>query len=218
MLSVEVVTRENAGLHRALLDEHYRRRAEIFVTEKKWRDLEIVNGTERDQFDTAATTYLLLVDDGQLVGGCRLHPSTEPTLLSEVFPHLASVRGFERSPDIFEMTRGFVIRSRREERPMRCGGALKAAILEYCQAEGIRSVNGVCETWFVPGLRQLGWPVRFLGLPQREGEYDLVAFNAAVTDEALSLTREHYGLPAPITSWRGIVHQPAGRPTAIVRV
>ena len=216
MLSVEVITLENAVLHRDLMDEHHRVRHEIFVEERKWQDMKTVDGRERDQFDTPQTIYLLVVDDETLVGGCRMHPSEGPTLLSEIFPHLAAVRGFERAPDVYEVTRGFVVRSHREEKPMRVSGAWKAAIFEVSLAMHIRSFNGVGETWFIPGLRQLGWQVRFLGLPQQEGEFDLVAFNTTVTEDALHRMREHYSLPAPITSWRGIARRPSDQPAAVV--
>ena len=204
MLQVEVVRNDNRHFHENLLEEQFRVRREVFVDELGWKELNVYDGREIDQFDQASTVYLIVVDEGRVIGGCRLHPTLGPTLLSEIFPDLADVRGFERRTDIWEMTRGFVIRARREERPMRASGAWKAAALEYCLVEGIRSFNGVGETWMVPGLLRMGWQTSFLGLPRDQNGFSLVALNTLVTLDALATTLVHYDLPRPITRWRGL--------------
>lgn len=192
---VHVIRAENAHLYEREFDQYHRLRADIFVREMGWRDLRVVDGRERDQFDTAETVHFLAIEpELGVVGGCRLHPSLGPTLLADVFPGLADVRGFERALDVAEWTRLFVVPARREERPCRTAGALKCAVLEYCLDEGVRAINGVAETWFLPNLIKLGWRPRALGETLDRDGFSLFAFCSPVTEEALATTRAYYDL------------------------
>lgn len=215
MLSVQIIRRENRHLHADLLDRQHQVRHDIFCTELSWSGLTGRNGREYDQFDTDGTVYLVVLDGEEVVGGCRMHPSLEPTLLSDVFPQLAEVRGFARRADVLEMTRGYVVRARREGRPCVPAGAWKAAALEYCLAEGVTSFNGVWGTYLIPRLIGLGWQPRFLGLPDTLDGFDLVAANIEVTEAILARTWAYYGFSGPVTRWRGIepkVELPSIRP------
>ena len=113
---IHVITSANRHLYQAELLAHFRLRHEIYVVERNWKDLARPDGLERDQFDNQDALYILATDNGQVIGGSRLLPTTRPHLLSEVFPHLEYVRGLPRAVDIYEWTRMFVIKSRREGR------------------------------------------------------------------------------------------------------
>ncbi len=91
---IHVVTRENRHLYTSRLEEYFRVRHEIYVEERKWEELRRPDGLERDQFDTDDATYLMAIDRDRVVGGVRLVPTDRPTLLSDVFPYLAEVRGY----------------------------------------------------------------------------------------------------------------------------
>src|ERR1041384_1478666 len=93
---IHVITGANRHRYAAELLAHFRLRHEIYVVERNWKDLARADGLERDQFDDVDATYILAIDDGQVIGGSRLVPTTRPHLLSEVFPYLASVRGPSR--------------------------------------------------------------------------------------------------------------------------
>lgn len=204
MISVHVIRSENSERYWELLDQSFQFRHEIFVNELGWKDMKPENGRERDQFDTPDTVHLLITEDDTLVGGGRLHSSFGPTLMSEIYPQLADVRGIQRGSDVMEITRGWIVKGRREERPRRVAGAWKAAMLEYGLSEGIRYLTGVAETWFMPRLANLGWAPRYLGLPQDLDGYNLVAFRAEVSASALEATRAYYGFEGPVTVWNGV--------------
>ena len=131
---IHVITSANRHLYEPELLAHFRLRHEIYVVERKWKELQRPDRSERDQFDNQDATYVLAIDKGEVVGGSRLVPTTRPHLLSEVFPHLASVRGLPRAGDTYEWTRMFVIKSRREGRTMggKTRGMVICGVLEHC--------------------------------------------------------------------------------------
>lgn len=202
MVSIHLVDRANAEHYGSELDQQFRLREQVFVRELGWSALTSVDGRERDQFDTPSTIYLLAIDPRiGVVGGTRLHPSLEPTLLSDVFPHLAE-RGFERAPDIVEWTRLYCLPSLREDNPNVTIGSLLAAVLEYCLDEGIRAIHGVGETWYLPRFIRLGWAPRPLGLEHRHEGMTLYAFRVEVNERVLARTRAFYGLDGPVLERR----------------
>src|SRR5262249_38699865 len=114
MIQVHAIDAGNRHLYEDQIEEHYRIRHDIYVNERRWMDLERPDGREVDQFDTEKSVYLLALEGDRVVGGSRLVPTLEPHLMSEVFPHVADVRGVPRARDIYEWTRIFVIPAKRE--------------------------------------------------------------------------------------------------------
>ncbi len=60
------------------------------------------------KFDTDAATYILGMQDGQVVTSARLIPTSEPHLVSEVFPDMCEFTCVPRRPDFAEWTRTYV--------------------------------------------------------------------------------------------------------------
>ena len=114
MTEVHVVRHDNSHLYAAKLEQYFKGRYDVFVRERGWKELERPDGRDIDQFDTEEAIHLLAIDKHHVIGGLRINPSTEPTLLSEVFPHLCSVP-LTKSPDIYEVTRMWVVKERRNE-------------------------------------------------------------------------------------------------------
>ena len=102
------------------------------------------------------------MEDERIVGGNRLYPTLRPTMMEEVFPQLASVRGIPSGPTIWEWSRLFAIKERRESQLY---FELMASLHEFCLDEGITELSGVMETWWLPRLQQLEFTVHLLGLP-----------------------------------------------------
>ncbi len=102
---MRVVSGVTAGLpagfyHRVT---HYRHR--VFVERLGWQ-LGGPDGTESDQFDRPDTVYLALEDEHGDISGCaRLLPTTQPYLLSEIFPQLLNGLVPPRDPAIWELSR-----------------------------------------------------------------------------------------------------------------
>ncbi|NJO53647.1 MAG: autoinducer synthase [Bacteroidales bacterium] len=208
---IHVITNRNRHLYEKELTEHFRIRYDIYVRDRKWLALDRPVPLEIDQFDTLDATYLLSIDDGKLIGGSRLIPSTRPHLLSAVFPYLAP-RGVPCRADVFEWTRIFVTKDCRGGSDSVSGGRALGEVLcgmfEFALEEGISAITAVGEMWWTPRFLEMGWKVEPLGLPTRiEGEW-CNAFQFAVDDEVLANTRKCFGIEGSVLVRRG-PQQPA---------
>ena len=157
-----MISAVNRHLYEDVLDQHFRVRHEIFVEERKWEGLRKPDSREIDTYDNEDAIYLLALEDRRVLGGSRLYPTTRPTMMSEVFPYLAAVRGCPVDPQVWEWSRFFVTRERRD-------GAfnlqLMAAAQEFCLDQGIERLCLVMETWWLPRFHDIGFVVTPLGLP-----------------------------------------------------
>jgi acyl homoserine lactone synthase len=80
-------------------------RHEVFVRRLKWT-LPLMNGEERDQYDTADTKYVVVSDGSNRVTACaRLLPTTASYMLAEQFPQLLGGAPVPRDPSIWELSR-----------------------------------------------------------------------------------------------------------------
>lgn len=192
---IHVVTGANRRDYASELHSLFRVRHEIYVRERGWKEIDRPDGLERDQFDNDMATYVLALDNGQIVGGSRLVPSAEPHLLSEVFPHLAGVRGVPCGPDIHEWTRMFVVKERREGRNLgRTAGSVICGVLEHCLAQGVSALTAIIEMFWLPRFHDMGWTIRPLGLPELiSGEWS-VAVLMPIDERVLQSTRALHGI------------------------
>ena len=170
---IHAISAANRHLYEDVIEQHFCLRHEIFVEERKWETLRKPDGPEIDSYDNEDTVYLLALEDRRVVGGHRLYPTTKPSMMSEVFPHLASVRGCPADPLVWEWSRYFVVRDRRD-------GVLNlqlmAAVQEFCLDQGIAQVSAIMETWWLPRFHEAGFVVTPLGLPALvEGAWTMAA-------------------------------------------
>lgn len=200
---IHVVHSGNRHSYSEHLRTHHKLRHDIYVEERGWTELARADGLERDQFDTDRATYVLAIDVNEVIGGSRLVPSLEPHLLSEVFPHLAAVRGLPRAPDIFEWTRMFVIKERREGRNMGLtAGKVICGVLEHSLAQGITALTAIIEMWWLPRFHEMGWTIKPLGLPELiSGEWS-VAVMFPIDVKVLASTRAAHGIDASVLDGR----------------
>jgi acyl-homoserine lactone synthase len=209
---IHVVHSRNRHSYSEHLRTHHKLRHDIYVEERGRTELARADGLERDQFDTDRATYVLAIDDNDVVGGSRLVPSLEPHLLSEVFPHLAAVRGLPRASDIFEWTRMFVIKERREGRNMGLtAGKVICGVLEHSLAQGTTALTAIIEMWWLPRFHEMGWTIKPLGLPELiSGEWS-VAVMFPSDANVLASTRAAHGIDASVLDGR---YRPAQRDIA----
>ena len=122
---------ENADRAHQLFTQRY----EIFVRRLGW-SLPTRGFYEFDQFDRDGTSYILTLDEeGRLSGSCRMLPTTDAYMLSEIFGALLGDEAPPRSSRILELSR-FCIDT--EGRPARSPGEncpvtteLFAAMVDY---------------------------------------------------------------------------------------
>src|SRR5262245_33587743 len=156
MTEIHIVTPANRALYEDVVQQSLRVRYDVFVRERGWAALQRSDGRDVDAYDQADTVYILAIDGERVVGGQRLCPTTRPHLLSDVFPHLAHVRGIPTGPDIWECSRYFVVKERRSGRT---DCRLLAAVQEFGLQEGISQLTAVVETWWLPRLHEAGFKV-----------------------------------------------------------
>lgn len=208
MVKVHVVTTENASQYASELHSYFRWRHLVYVEERGWEDLRRADGLERDQFDTDAAVHLIAMEGSEVVGGSRMIRMSQPTLLSEIFPHLVQRGRVPRDHDAVEWTRMFVTPAyRMGHREMSVAGALFCAVMEYCVTIQATRVGGVMETFWLPRWQRFGWTTRALGLPEEiAGSMTLAAF-IDVDQDALDAVRTATGWKASVLTWR---KEPAG--------
>jgi acyl-homoserine lactone synthase len=179
-----------------LFDQMYRQRHDIYVKRRKWCGLTPVDDLEKDQYDTASATYLLVVDEAEnVLAGLRLLPTSGPHLFADVFPHLAQSQPVPRGSDILELTRFYVAKPARGAlTQQRMVGVLAAGLFEHCLECGIRQLTSVVDTFLLPRMADLGWQVRRLGTPDRYGEGIAVAVAIDVTRASLDTIRQRRGI------------------------
>jgi acyl-homoserine lactone synthase len=204
---IHAISAINRHLYEDVIEQHFRLRHEIFVEERKWETLRRPDGREIDSYDNEDTIYLLALDGRRVVGGHRLYPTTKPSMMGEVFPHLASVRGYPVDPLIWEWSRYFVVRDRRD-------GVLNlqlmAAVQEFCLDQGIEQVSAIMETWWLPRFHEAGFVVSPLGLPALVENAWTMAATIDVRRETLDALHERIGKTA-------VVRQEGPRLDAVAR-
>ncbi|OAF15347.1 acyl-homoserine-lactone synthase [Bradyrhizobium neotropicale] len=188
---IHVISADNRHLYEEVIERHFQVRHEIFVEERKWEALRRPDGREIDAYDNEDAIYLLALEDRRVLGGSRLYPTTKPTMMSEVFPHLAAVRGCPADPLVWEWSRFFVTRDRRD-------GAfnlqLMAAAQEFCLEQGIERLCLVMETWWLPRFHDIGFVVTPLGLPALIENSWTMAATIEVRQQSLDVVRERIGM------------------------
>ena len=159
---IHAISAMNRHLYEDVLEQHFSLRHEIFVEERGWETLRRPDRREIDNYDDDDTIYLLALEGRRVVGGHRLYPTTKPSMMSEIFPHLAAVKGCPSDPLIWEWSRYFVVRDRRDGD---LNLQLMAAVQEFCLGQGIAQVSAIMETWWLPRFHDAGFVVTPLGLP-----------------------------------------------------
>lgn len=197
---IHVITAANRHLYEACLEDLFVLRHQIFVEERGWTDLERPDGREIDDYDNEYTVYLVALEGERVVGGHRLYPTVIPNMMGDVFPHLASVRGVPEDIAVWEWSRYFVVKDRRDGK---LNLALMAAVQELCLEEGITEVSAIMETWWLPRFQDAAFTVRPLGLPALiSGEWTMAAL-IEISEYTLEHVKEKAGISGSVLVRRG---------------
>jgi acyl-homoserine lactone synthase len=204
MVEIHVVRKDNRHLYEKYFDPYFRLRHDIYVKQRKWMALDRPDGREMDQFDTEDAVYLFCIDNGQLIGAMRALPTLLPTLMSDVFPYL-NIRGPVRRPDVYELSRIFVIPERRGEHAgPRVEMLLLTAIMEYGISIGLTGFSIVLEAWWLPRFERCGWKAHPLGLPQMIDGMSVLAVLVDCDDRTWKSLCSLIDLTGPTLTWRGL--------------
>lgn len=200
---IHIVTPENMNRYQDAMEQAYRLRHQVFVTEKGWHDLAKPDGREIDQFDDGHAVHMLAMQDDRVVGYQRMLPTTRPYLLTEVLPDLCEVEA-PRSPHVWEWTRYAVQRDVRDRGRILSpvGSALLAGIVEWGLESGVESIVIEMNPLWLLRLVQLHFRVTPLGLPVRISGEDTLAVVAAFDRRTLRRLRETRGDEASVLTAR----------------
>jgi N-acyl-L-homoserine lactone synthetase len=138
------------GSSPALAEAVFRFRTRLFVDELGW-SLSIRDGVERDQFDTANTTYCALLERNAVIGCFRAISCDQPYLAKAIFPHLATTASYPDSADALEISR-FGISACHEA----AGPLLYSLMLQLADLRNIRRLVAIVELSHERLLNQLG--------------------------------------------------------------
>lgn len=201
-MKVHVVNHLNRSLYSRQWDQYLRLRHRYFVEINGWREPS-TDGREVDQFDTHAATYLLGIEEDEVIAAARVIPTSAPSMASDVFPHMCGRIGVPRRPDWADWTRSFVVEGRRALGRGGTQARMACAVMEYCLDEGIHMVGGIQQLYFLDRWERFGWDIEIAGMPERVGEEWCVVAYLKVSDDALARGRAICGLGGPIIERRG---------------
>lgn len=162
---IHIINRYNQHLYADTLDQMYALRHKIFVDGKGWKKLHRPSGLDIDQFDTEETVYFLKLDnDGNILGGMRLVPTTCPTQLTTIFKDWCHFKEAPKSADVWEWSRYFIVDNKyRSKAGYPVFYELFFAILEYAVSKNIVALTGFLEAVTLPRLNALPWKLDYLG-------------------------------------------------------
>lgn len=193
------VTRHNEHLFQPEMEMFFRARHAVYAEELGWVQPS-PDGLEIDPFDTAAAAYLIMIEDGEFIAGSRLIPTSQPHLLSEVFPQSCNLLPMPRDPLVAEWTRGFIVRHRRDKGSVRILAQACAAVMEHCLAAGYRQVGGIQDAKWIPLWTKMGWSIHTHGNPIDIDGNPWLPIYFDVTEAAMLSARALGRLPGPVLS------------------
>lgn len=188
-----IVRTRTALLHDSeLMLGMHRLRGRVFKERLDW-DVSVSVGLEIDQYDTFKPTYLLALEQREVLGCVRLLPTTGRNMLADTFPMLLDGRAAPKAARIWESSR-FCIDTKNVAAT--AGNGLReatfllfAAMIEWGQERDLQAIATVTDLRMERILRRAGWHLDRLGTPRQIGETKAVAGLLPITDDALGAVR-----------------------------
>ena len=169
---MEILTGNSRELCAGVMTDLSRYRHKVFVEKLGW-ELNCTDGQELDQFDGPHARYVIGRNSrNDIIASARLLPTTQPYLLSEVFPYVLNGRPVPSSPEIWELSRfasvDFTVSTvpriaRRSEQSIAI--ELLRACMAYAAAQGARRLITVSPIGIERLLQRAGIVMRRAGPP-----------------------------------------------------
>lgn len=170
----------------------HRLRGRVFKERLDW-DVSVSNGLEIDQYDSFKPTYLLVLEQTDVVGCVRLLPTIGRNMLADTFPDLLDGNPAPKATTIWESSRFCVdtrtVAATAENGLSNATFLLFAAMLEWGQQRDLQAIATVTDLRMERILRRAGWYLDRLGMPRQIGSTKAVAGLLPITDEALAAIR-----------------------------
>ncbi|MBC9882334.1 GNAT family N-acetyltransferase [Bradyrhizobium sp. INPA01-394B] len=200
---MKVIVRTRAALLRdfELTMGMHRLRGRVFKERLDW-DVSVSGGLEIDQYDTYRPTYLLALEQGEVVGSVRLLPTTGPNMLADTFPVLLDGHAAPKAARIWESSRFCVdtknVATTAENGLREATFLLFAAMIEWGQQCDLQAIATVTDLRMERILRRAGWHLDRLGTPRQIGATKAVAGLLPITNVALGAIRAGGKISGPV--------------------
>jgi N-acyl-L-homoserine lactone synthetase len=175
-------------------------RHDVFVKRLGW-SLPLVNGVERDQYDTDAAQYVVVTDELNRVTGCaRLLPTTETYMLPELFPQLLGGNAAPCDEAVWELSRfATSVRETREGRVLSLSQPtldLLAQVLEFAAERRVKRLLLVTSIGIERLMLRAGVGAHRMGPPALvDGNLCVALF---IEVPARATTQGHCGYPIQV--------------------
>src|SRR3954469_24741168 len=176
----------------ALARGMHRLRGRVFKERLDW-DVSVAGGLEIDQYDTFKPTYLLALEQSEVVGCVRLLSTTGRNMLADTFPVLLDGHAAPNAARIWESSR-FCVDTKNVAAT--AGNGLReatyllfAAMIEWGQQLDLQAIATVTDLRMERILRRAGWHLDRLGAPRQIGTTQAVPGLLPVTDHAVGAIR-----------------------------
>jgi len=140
-------------------------RKALFVDRCGWQ-LNVLDGRERDEFDTDKCIHCALFHGEKLIGGFRAISTDGPCLATKVFPDLATLQPVPQRRDYWEISRFGVLPTANGTRASLLNYALMFYFARQIQAKALVAIADLTYERF---LETLGIRTRRYGPPQEIG-------------------------------------------------
>jgi acyl-homoserine lactone synthase len=167
-----------------ILDQAFRFRHEAFVEEAGWENLRRPDGREIDQFDTHETIHIVAIREKLVQAYSRLNPTTQPYVLSEIYPHLCS-RKMIHDEKTWEWSRMGTSKSARHDGRGWGGpiGLLFRCVAYAALQNEIETLLWQAHPVWISRASELGFRPEPLGLPQKVAGERVIAAKMDVQEE-----------------------------------
>ncbi|MEO1190087.1 MAG: acyl-homoserine-lactone synthase, partial [Pseudomonadota bacterium] len=158
----------------------------------------VTRGLDKDAFDKDDTVYIIerVPGSGEVVGFCRINPTTRPHMMTEVFPHYCNYDGIPTGPNIHEVSRlgyDYRVLGRDRDAWREVRARITTAITFYCLRRRISQVTFCVHDDIYMAIKRDTWGARPLGAPQHDEKLDKI-YQAGISDitpEALERCRSN---------------------------
>jgi acyl homoserine lactone synthase len=189
-MNVIVLTRPALLKHSELALEMHRLRRRVFRDRLDWK-VSVSDGLEIDQYDALTPTYLLGVEQRDVVGCVRLLPTTGRNMLADTFPVLLDGHAAPKAARIWESSRFCVdtknVVATADNGLREATFLLFAAMIEWGQQRELQAIATVTDLRMERILRRAGWHLDRLGTPRQIGATKAVAGLLPITNGALGV-------------------------------
>lgn len=154
------------------VDLMHKFRREVFVDRLGW-SLPLIEGAERDEYDTDDAVYVLARDKQQRITGCaRLLPTASRSMLSDLFSELLGGQPSPRGPAVWEVSRFASVKQTGEGRVLAlCESTLELfdAVLTHARNRSIERLIQVTTVAIERLLLRHNYNVHRVASPARIG-------------------------------------------------